>query len=72
LIEKEDEAKVVAITIFFGKQRSTIRCEALLLEVHANSQIESKTDDFEFKHCLSGEFYHMITNERFKFSTINA
>jgi hypothetical protein len=65
--------KVVAITIFFGKQRSTIGCEALLLEVHANSQIEKvKTDDFEFKHCLSGEFYHMITNERFKFSTINA
>jgi hypothetical protein len=55
----EDEAKVVAITIFF-KQRSTIDVK-LLLEVHANSQIEKvKQTILNSNTAFLVNFYHMI------------
>tara|TARA_R110002051_G_scaffold64139_3_gene116807 strand:- start:3659 stop:4225 length:567 start_codon:yes stop_codon:yes gene_type:complete len=63
-IEKEDDAVGFSYSHIFGKQLNSLGFEAVLLQVHPNSQREKvRTDAFEFKYMLSGECYYIIDDE---------
>lgn len=60
-IEKEDDAVGFSYSYIFSKQLSSLGFEAVLLEVHPNSQREKVvTDAYEFKYVLSGECNYII------------
>lgn len=60
-IEKEDDAVGFSYSYIFGKQLSSLGFEAVLLEVHPNSQREKVvTDAYELKYLLSGECSYII------------
>lgn len=61
IIEKEDDAVGFSYSYIFGKQLNSLGFEAVLLEVHPNSQREKVvTDAYEFKYMLSGECTYII------------
>lgn len=64
IIEKEDDASGFIYEYIFGKDKSSIGFEAVLLTVEPNSSRSTvETDAYEFKYMLSGKCDYQIDDE---------